>query len=571
MKKIRKAGTCLFLAIWVGMMMTACAGTDKKDTGTVSDAGTVSKEETVSEAETVSETETADIGKFAIIHTNDTHGQDIRTEATEDAPGVLGMASVAQLKKDYEEKGYQVLLLDAGDASQGTTLVNLSKGANAFSFMNEAGYQGMVAGNHEFDWGADNLSANCSQADFPVLGANVIVKEDGSPFLDQNVVLTMKDGTKVGIFGLVTPETLTSTNPKNVAGLQFLSGQELYQCAQEQIDILNKQGCSMIICLGHLGTDEKSRPDCSVDVINNTKGIDVFIDGHSHSVVSDTINGTLLVSTGEKFENAGIVLYENGTFQTESVNTETYKGTDKKLADRIAVEEDKVLETMSEIIGETKVFLNGERDPGCRTEETNLGDFAADALLWQARQVFGDEVDGAITNGGGIRASVSAGSITMDNLYTVFPYENYVTVVTVTGNELLEILEASACALPDAAGAFAQVSGIEYTVDTTVPYENGAMYPDSTYYAPAKAGSRVTINSIGGKKFNPGTEYTIASSNYLTDGGDTYYVFSQAYARKGRTTGILMSDSLINYLKTECLGVIGTDYENPKKRIEIIK
>ena len=225
---------------------------------------------------------------------------------------------------------------------------------------------------------------------------------------------------------------------------------------------------------------------------------------------------------------------------------------------------------LSAAFGVSNVKLNGERDPGVRTMETNLGDFACDAILWAARQALGeDQVAAAVTNGGGIRESIEAGEVTMLTMKTVFPFGNEIAVLTVTGAELLEALEAATCTTPDAIGAFPQVAGIEFTIDTSVPYENGELYPDSTYYAPAKPGSRVAIATVGGEPFNPEKLYNIATNDFTAAGGDTYYAFKYPYQTSGYKTGVALEDALIDYTQTALNGVIGDEYAEPQGRITI--
>lgn len=507
--------------------------------------------------------------KLAIVHTNDVHGYDIAAEPTDSAPGVIGLAAVPQLVKDYESQGYEVLLLDAGDAIQDTSLVNLSHGATAIDFMNTAGYQAMALGNHEFDWGADNLEALRNSAKFPFLSANVIVESTGKPLVDPHAVFTMKSGLKVGVFALTTVETKTKSNPKNVVGLTFLAGEDMYRCAQDQVDELKAQGCDVIVCLGHLGSVGGVAPNRSIDVLENTKGIDVFIDGHDHKVVNETVGGGLLASTGCHLENIGVVLYEEGAFSEHLVEYGTYDGKDKVTEDVVNKADAEVKQQLSATIGTTEVALDGNRDPGVRTQETNLGDFAADALLWQAQQAAQGTVDAAIVNGGSIRDSIGVGAISMDTLLTVFPYQNSLNIVTVKGSVLLEVLEAATFCLPEAAGSFPQVAGITYSVNTGVEYENGDPYPESTYYAPKNPGARVTISDVGGRGFSLDEEYTFAASSFITAGGDTYYPVAAAYNDNGYTTGYSDTDALINYVNTELGGVIGSRYASPLGRISV--
>lgn len=502
-------------------------------------------------------------GKIVVIHTNDTHGRD-----AEDADnGVFGMAAAAQLKKDYEKAGADVLLLSAGDDIQGTALVNLTQGETAIQFMNAAGYDAMTTGNHEFDWGYDNLSKLAGEADFPVLAANVL-KADGQTAFTANKVLTLQDGRKVGVFGLATPETATKAHPDKVKGLTFLAGEELYACAQKQVDELRAAGCELVIALGHLGVDPESEPNRSEDLLDHVKGIDLFVDGHSHTEIDgELVNDTLLVSTGEYMHNLGVVIYDGNAMHASLVKYGTYTGRDASVASLVQRAQNSADETLSQVIAKTLVDLNGERDPGVRTEETNLGDFACDAILWQARKSLGeDKVDAALTNGGGIRASIAAGDVTWNDMKTVFPFGNTVATVTLTGAQLLEAIEAATSSTPTAIGAFPQVSGIVYTVNTAVEYKKGAQYENSTYFAPAEPGSRVTIVSVNGKSFDAKATYTIATNDFTAAGGDTYGVFKKAAVYN---TGVAMEDALVNYASQELGGVIGEEYAKPAGRITV--
>ncbi len=507
--------------------------------------------------------ETIDLaGKLVILHTNDIHGRAV----TDPSTGALGYAFIAQKKDDFAAAGASVLLLDAGDATQGMSVVNLSQGKTAIEFMNAAAYDAMAPGNHEFDWGLDNLLQLRDVAQFPILAANITDKVSGEPVFEANKIFEMENGMKVGVFGLDTPEALTKTHPDKVKGITFAMDADLYACAQVQIDALKAAGCDLIVCLGHLGVSDESAPNRSIDVIENTKGIDLFIDGHSHTQIDggQTVGETLLVSTGEYCQNLGVVVFDG-----EALKAGLYTGSKAEVAELVNSVNKEVTDQLSAVFATTSVDLNGERDPGVRTMETNLGDFACDAILWAAQQALGDQVVAAVTNGGGIRASIPAGDITMNDMKTVFPFGNEVSVLTVKGSELLEALEAATCTTPDAIGAFPQVAGIEFTVDTSVPYENGEMYPDSTYYAPAKPGARVTIATVGGEAFDPEKLYTIATNDFTAAGGDTYYAFRYANQTTGYKTGVALEDALVNYVAEVLSGNVGEQYAQPQGRITV--
>ncbi len=487
-------------------------------------------------------------GKLVIIHTNDTHGRDVAA-----ASKTIGTAGVVALKKDFEAAGAKVLLLSAGDFSQGTTLVGLDQGASAVDFMNAAGYDVATLGNHEFDFKMDALRANVKKAEFPILGSNLVDAATKKPLFGDRVTFDTPAG-KVGIFGMVTPETMTKAHPDNVKGLMIYQGDAMYADAQAQVNALKADGCKYIIALGHLGVSEESVPNRSTDLLAKVTGIDLFIDGHSHTQIpgGQKVGSTLLVSTGEYLNNVGVVVVDGANTAARLISAAEYGKVDAKVDAIINARAAAVKEEMSKTFGSTEVLLNGARDPGNRTEETNLGDFAADAILWSARGNVGeDKVDAALTNGGGIRDSIKAGEITMNHMKTVFPFGNEVITIDVTGAQLLEALEAATWSTPTAIGAFPQVSGINFTVRTAVPYVNGEQYPNSTYYAPKNPGARVTIHSVNGKTFDLGATYTIATNDFTAAGGDTYYVFKAATNRT--MTSVPLEDALIKYTK-EVLG-----------------
>ena len=202
-------------------LLGACLLAVSAVTGCSSGAGTGNPDE-----QTVSGNPGAEGTKFVILHTNDMHGY------MQAADGCLGIGAVAQLKKDYEEQGYDVLLMDAGDYLQGNYFANFTQGESVVEVMNAAGYDVAALGNHEFDYGSDVLEQRISEMDFPVVAANITVDATGEPFVQQNAVFTLSDGTKVGVFGLDTPSTTTSSAPKNTAGLSFAQGEDLYAAAQ---------------------------------------------------------------------------------------------------------------------------------------------------------------------------------------------------------------------------------------------------------------------------------------------------------------------------------------------------
>ena len=514
-------------------------------------------------------------GDIVILHTNDVHG------------AISGYAKVAALKDAYEARGAYVLLMDAGDFIQGDPTVSTSEGATAVELMNLAGYDVVSLGNHEFDYGYQNLKDLEADADFAIVDANVLY--NGSVAFEDNLVFTTPDGTKIGVFGLDTPETDTKAHPAKIQGVTFLAGEDLYDCAQEQVDALTAEGCNYVICLGHLGIDDESAGNRSIDLLENVDGIDLFIDGHSHStqdditaaltaasqaggneisVDSSMVNGTVLTSTGTKLESVGVVTIdgETGRIDASTVSAASLTDEDADVAARAAAIQKEIDDEYGTVFAKTEVALNGEREPGNRTEETNLGDLITDALVWGAERE-GTEVDAAVTNGGGIRASIAAGDITKKDINTVLPFGNTLSIVKVTGAELLEALEASTYCTPTSIGGFPQVSGIEFTVDTTKAYDQGEQYPGSTYYGP-KSIQRVTIETVGGEPFDANATYTIATNDFMAAGGDTYYAF--AAASVNYDLGIAMDEVVMDYITEELKGTVTAEaYGEPAGRITV--
>ena len=509
--------------------------------------------------------ETENTAKFVILHTNDVHG------SVEASDRCLGMEAVSQLRKDYEKQGYDVLLIDAGDMLQGNSFASFSRGESLVTIMNAVGYDVMGLGNHDFDYGADVLEQRISEMDFPALAANITVDATGEPFAEGNAVFTLSDGMKVGVFGLDTPTTATTSSPKNTAGLSFASGDDLFAAAQASIDELKEQGCSVIVCVGHLGEENTIEEINAKGIAENTRGISVLIDGHDHQVESQTVQDldgkdVLIVETGSYLKNIGILTCENGRFTETLAETGTYRGSDPEVAKLVAGFSEEVEKSLSKKVAVTDWELSGNG----YDRETNLGDLASDAIYWQASQASADAPDAAILNGGGIRKSIDAGEIQQKDIQDVFPFNNQICTIKVTGSELLEALEAATQLSPKENGSFPQVSQIKYTLDMTVPYQNGALYPDSMYYAPAAPGSRVRITEVGGKPFDPEATYTIATIEFIATGGDTYYCLAKAGAKTMAYAGYLDTEALTNYMKTELGGTIPESYAKPQGRITLI-
>ena len=510
-------------------------------------------------ADTAADAKAEMAGKTVILHTNDVHG------------AVEGYAYIAQLKADYEAKGAEVILVDAGDYSQGTTYVSTTKGADAVTMMNAAGYDVVTLGNHEFDYGYAQLKENMSKAKFKVVCADVF-NEDGTPIFDANYTCTTKSGVKIGFFGMETPETQTKANPTLIKGLTFATDDAFTKAAADQVAAL--KDADIVICLAHLGVDAESAPYRSTDLYAAVKGIDFIIDGHSHTVMTKGEKGEPIQSTGTAFKNIGVIVIDDASKKIESnslyeIKDDTAKDATVAAAAKTIV--DRVNAEYGVVFAKSEVTLNGAKAPnGNRDSETNNGDLITDAMIWKVMQnkegltVDADHVV-AITNGGGIRAAIKPGDVTKKDINTVLPFGNTVAVIYVTGAELLEALEASTYSLP--VGGFPQVAGINFTLHTGKAYDkNDATYPGSTYYGP-KSINRVVIDSINGKAFKADDTYAVVTNNFVAGGGDTYYAFAASTAQFD--TGIPLDEAVMEYVSKELKGVIGKQYAAPQGRITI--
>ena len=517
-------------------------------------------------------------GKTVILHSNDVHGN------------LEGYAKMAALRDEYASKGAEVILADCGDFIQGTTYVSLSKGANAVKMMNEVGYDVATFGNHEFDFGYENLMNILQDAKFKVICGDVM--KDGKTIVDGTLIIE-KGGVKVGFFGLETPETYTKVNPGLIQGLSFLQKEELYKCAQSMVDQLKADGADVIVGLVHLGMDAESAGNQSKDVMEHVTGIDMLLDGHSHTVmtpgvaefktgvdeegndvtVANPCPDLPIQSTGTKFAYIGVVVIDGASKKIESqtlVSTADIPDNEAVLAKAKELEK-AVDDEYGAAFAKSDVDLNGAKAPGNRTEETNLGDLICDAMLWTVLKDASElkvpvENVVALTNGGGIRAPIAKGDVTMKDINTVLPFGNTVAVVYVTGAELLEALEASLAFVPDAVGGFPQTAGMQITVNIDEPFNQGDQYPGSTYYAP-KTIDRTIIESVNGYAFDPDATYAVVTNNFCAAGGDTYYAFKAASDQFD--TSIPLDEALVSYIQEVLGGVIGEQYAEPQGRMFI--
>lgn len=450
-------------------------------------------------------------GKLVILHTNDVHS---RIDEN------LGYAAVSALKKEYEDAGADVVLLDAGDTIHGLPVANLYQGESIVNIMNAVGYDYFTPGNHDFNYGYNRLLELEDVATFGMLSANLKYEADGTNVLNANDTFDAA-GMKVGIFALSTPSTSYMTHPNNVAGLTFA---DCIETAAAQVAELQAEGCDFIIALGHIGLYSNAGI-MSDEICEAVDGIDLFVDGHSHSVLENglEVNGSLIVSTGDYLKNIGVVVVDPATQTVEaSLVSAEYEGIDLGIVamiEELRAELDVVLQ---EVVGQTPIELDGIREH-VRTRETNLGNLAADAIRFIAN------ADVAVTNGGGIRASIDVGEITLGEVISVFPFGNYVVAKEVTGQDIHDALEHAVRVYPEASGGFLQVSGMEFT-----------------FYSNREAYDRVDPGNIliGGEPIDLEATYILATNDFLAAGGDGFETLN------GRTVNEYpgMDEVLIDYI-----------------------
>lgn len=513
--------------------------------------------------------------EVVIYHTNDTHGY-----LSGDGESVIGIDQVAGLK----ESTPGAILVDAGDATQGLPLASLTKGADVIELMNLAGYDLMTAGNHEFDFGTEQFLANVSLAKFPVLAANIY--RNGQPLLagaqeGNNGCHTVveRDGLKIGFFGLTTVETATSTNPEGIHDLEF---EDEVETAKKEIDELEAEGVDAVIAVCHMGNTDS--PCTSEDLANAMTGsyedkIDVIIDGHSHTTENTEVNGTLIVQGGANMAGIGkLTLQISGSDVTASEELLSPADLsdvtpDPEVAERLAQIQEKQAGLLKTELGSTETTLWAGLIGGgvavTRLVETNYGDFVADAFRYSGEAFM--ETAGAadadipviaVENGGGIRAGVANGEITVGDLINAFPFSNTLYMKKITPAVLYQMMELSGTELDGQdketgmllqgsnSGGFLQISGF------TVVYD-----PDG------EAGQRVTSVTLDGQtvpldRNDSSTEIMLVSNNYIMNGGSGYTMLGELpkYGEAGgelETIQMYMESCLANGTLQEYAGTKG--------------
>ena len=513
---------------------------------------------------------------IVILYINDAH-------ANIDRP--LSYDTIGAIKKQLEKEYRYVLLVDAGDHLQGTEFGSLDKGATIVQLMNKAGFDLAVPGNHDFDYGMDTFLKRTQEAEFPYLSCNFYHQSDGvrgerllEPFHAYHFGKEI-----VAFIGITTPETILNAAPSHfqddngnfcyeISGCE--NGKALYDEVQNTVNAVRKAGATKVIAVGHLGDDPSSSPWTSEEVIENVSGLDAFIDGHSHSMIRQkqvlSANGTttLLTQAGENLNKVGIMIidYETGEIRSDLIDcnelqktvtnkdgsktsqivgyqlsSELYGGPDWPIDYTIAAQKNqwikKVNLAMKQKIGEANVVLENSSEDGKQLacmQETNTGDFAADALFYLFDQMDMD-VDGAIVYGGGIRNESIKGVMTYKTCMDIQPFSDAVCLQIITGQQLLDALEwgARGAGSGEECNGFLQVSGIRYQVDTQWPDSTQKSDDGIMWIGGPTNGYRIHDVEVydkatdGWKPLDTKADYRIAGSDFiLRNSGNGFNMFS---------------------------------------------
>ena len=479
------------------------------------------------------------------------------------------------LKQQLAKNGY-VALVDDGDSIQGAAVGAITKGEVDIKLMSALGYDAATLGNHEFDYGMDRLMELTKMAEYPYVSANFTYKDE--PVFDPYIIKEY-NGVKVAFVGVSTPKTFTSSTPtyfqdaegNYVYGFcEDTTGEKLYAAVQKAVDDARAEGAQYVIVLSHLGIEDTCSPWMSTELIANTNGIDVLLDGHSHSILEQeevkNKDGKVVLQAacGTKLESIGYC-----TITTDGkISTGLYKwpfaesaikflGLENDFSAILAEQTDAVNAKLAEVVAHTDVDLI-IKDPETgvrviRNLETNLGDLVADAY----RAATGADV--ALVNGGGIRATLPAGDITLGNIQECHPFGNALCMAEAKGQQILDALEWTSRAVPGETGGFLQVSGLTYEIHSYI--EPTVTSDDKGNFTGVTGEYRVKNVMINGEPLDPEKTYTVASHNYLLkSGGDGTCNFVNDPILLDEIK--LDYETVIDYILNDLGGSVGAEYED---------
>lgn len=509
---------------------------------------------------------------IVILYDNDVHCE------------VDGYVEMAAIKKELQSQSKYVSLVSCGDFVQGGVYGSISKGEAIVKIMNHVGYDVVTLGNHEFDYEIPQLKSLVNSLDAKVVSSNFIKKSDNKPVFKSYTMKTYGK-TKIAFVGITTPETFTKSTPAYFqdSNGKFIydfcgdaTGKALYQRVQKVVNAARKKGADYVVALSHLGTESVTERWSAQNLVKNTYGIDVVLDGHSHSTVESLKvknkkgKSIAISSTGTKFANVGeLVITKNGKITTNLISL----GEDEQTKEYVEGIKDEYNKLLDEVIGKTDVdltTLDAKGQRAVRNAETNLGDFCADAF----RYAMGADI--GLMNGGGIRANVATGNLTYNDMIAVFPWSNYGCVIEATGQQIKDALELGAKNYPEESGGFLQVSGLKYTIDASIP-SSVITNADTGMFEKVNGKYRVTDIQVWNAEksaYEPidlKKTYTVAGTNYtLRNNGDGYTMFDGCTVVKDNT--MVDNDVLRTYLTDVLNGVVNDQYKDPagQGRITII-
>ena len=495
-----------------------------------------------------------------------------------------GYAGLCAVKESLSADNY-VLLVDDGDAIQGEPIGTMTTGEGIIDIMNAMGYDIAIPGNHEFDYGMDRFLELTGKANFPYISCNF--NKEGTLVFPPYIIREF-DGVKIAFVGVTTPMSLRSSTPRyfmNDQGefiygfMQDDTGEALYAAVQKAVDDARAEGAAYVIVMAHLGNEAECSPWMYSEVIANTTGIDAWLDGHSHDTeqtVEKNKDGADVVRSacGTKLANIGaLTIAKDGTISSQlfswssSVAAPKLLGLKNAGSEAVAAAADVLNEKLKEVVAKTAVdlYINdpvATTDDGkpvriIRRAETNLGDLCADAYRDQ-----GGNTDIAFVNGGGIRVQLNAGDLTLNNILSVHPFGNSLTVIEVTGQQVLDALEWSVHSLPGEFGGFDQVSGITFEYDSEI--ESPVIEDENKMFAGVDDSKprRVRSVMVGSEPLDPAKVYTLASHDYqLLNNGDGYTMYKGAKVLQESVK--LDNQVLIDYITQTLGGVVGEGYDQP--------
>ena len=487
-----------------------------------------------------------------------------------------GYSKLVSLRNDCLSGDAYVSTVSCGDFASGGRAGAVSKGEMIVEVMNNVGYDVVALGNHELDYGVPQMFNLTSALEAPVVCANLKNVQTGTyPYPACHMISYGKvDVAYIG-FTTTTSGTEMSLSDENGDPLYSFMREDFYQNAQYHINEARMNGAEYVIALSHLGDSERTgEHPSSIGLINNTTGLDAVIDGHDHHVIEENFvndkdgNPVLLTSSGTDFKYVGkLTINTDGTIHSSLVEIDG----DKVVPDNATQQfidqlEEEILSQGNFVIGQSEVDLmindaNGNRI--VRKQESNLGDFCADAF-----RLF-TNADIALVNGGAVRTDVKRGEILFNDLYDVMPFGDMIATGTLSGQQLLDVLEFSVSSLPAEAGVFMQVSGLQFTVDPSV---SSPVVKDSKFFSHVGEGARRVSNvKVLNKQTGEYDEvelsrlYTMATLDYLIleSGGDG--ILKQV--KPDPISWGADIEILRHYLETVLGGNVGTEYSEPQGRI----